>query len=273
MILCLMPLAYSSNVWDRPQSINNTMNVTIYYNITQNITNNIYYNLTNNITITNNITNNITETNNYYYLYNDTALWSAIFVMNQSLYANIDYLNISLMNESAERIFHDGILYDLLNTKLNQSQTDALYYPLSNPSGYINHTLLPTGKYLFNDSTYFMVNESALNHTINNISKIYALKTNISCYVTSGLCQNTSSKNISYAITEIRVDSLTASNKFYYELTESGNIIDRNRIKHTGSWDIEKNYGINNAVLVNISGATIDELIMTEITYLTNGVE
>lgn len=192
----------------------------------------------------------------------------------------------------------DPIAIPLINTKLNitdqryndtlmiQSVNDSvwnnfLYYynmtQIDNMFNAINSSVKqPVGIYLESNSTSFQVNESALNNTIRIISKIHRYDYNFTFNTTAGNYYNITSIPIQYLITEIKVIPTTLTNKYHFECTEYpsiNNIIDKDRIKHTGIWDIEKNYGINSIVAINISDASINEQFIIQIIYLDNGVE
>jgi hypothetical protein len=118
------------------------------------------------------------------------------------------------------------------------------------------------------------VNETYLNSTINNISKIQTIIYNMTCTTIGGTC-NATSIVISHLITEIKVIPTTSTNKYKFTMTETpntSNVIDQDRAQHTGTWNIEKNYGINSATIGIITSANINEAFTIQIIYNTNGV-
>jgi len=192
------------------------------------------------------------------YLYDNGS--NVIFFNDSALpYYNITYIEQNYYNTTYIEVNYYNMTYiDELISILNQSIKQ------------------PTGPYLSWDNTTFWINETYLNRTINNISKIRKLVYNMSCTTVSGLCSNISSINISYAIIEIKVVPTTLTTNYRFEMTEypyTTNIIDKNRVAHNGIWDIEKNYAINGQVQANITNANNDELFTISTIYLYNGVE
>jgi hypothetical protein len=208
-----------------------------------------------------------------------------INVLNGSLTGQINELNntINIINTTGNiqmlGFNTTNELYNIFYTQnnplgfINWTNATNSFYPLhSNPNGYINNSLKPNSPYFYNDSLYFYFNETKLNQTINNISKINKYINTIYCNVQSGICQNISIINVSYLITEIKVMPINNNTIYRFEATEDANNIDTNRIPHKGVWDIEKNYAINNQVQINITSNN-DELFTTQIIYIKNGVE
>lgn len=130
----------------------------------------------------------------------------------------------------------------------------------------------PTGPYLAYNTTNFWVNESALNTTINNISKVRKMTYIMNC--TGPNCNIISAINISYQITEVKVVP-TSNSPYRFSLTEYPNtalIIDKNIQAHVGTWDISKNYVIDGQVQANIINGNAEQYNIT-IVYLQNGVQ
>ena len=117
------------------------------------------------------------------------------------------------------------------------------------------------------------INETKLNQTINEISKTRQATENLTCSALSGNC-TAISNNIYYQITEIKVIPSTLSNTYNFQVVDypSLDMIDRDRIQHIGIWDISKNHALNSQVQATITGASIDESFIVQITYLINGV-
>lgn len=295
LISLMIPSVYSSGEWDRPYVMN----------VTNNITNNFYFTYDDtNISQRIDIINLSVEG-----LYNDTlALNLSVDELNQSIYylnqtfqyyRRIDVLiNASEVNKTSGT-WYNGQLLDYIidnmrsllesfNNSLSQLINISSYlnesFNILNDSVYnisqdlqdVNDSILyPDGIYLFNDSEYFYVNETSLNFTIKNISKILKYSYNLTVNIVNGSGYNSTNINISYEIMQLRVYPQTLSNKYRIQVSEfpSGNIIDRDRKKHTGVWDILKGYPVNSVIEANITDVDIDEDFIVEIIYLNNGVE
>ena len=235
VVLIIPTNTYATDQWDRPFNTN--------------------------VTVINNITV-IVE-------YNDTNLTNHINNVNISLIDYIDYVNLSIYNYVQTNYY-------------NISTIDTLYSYITTNFTYLFGivTLLnssikqPTGKYLQNDSYFFQVNETELNRTINNISKIRHIQYVDYVNVTSGSGVLISNQSINYLITNIKVNGLATS--FRSEVTEYptiSNIIDKDRIPHNKNWSIEKNYAINSTIQINITNSNNDGIFQVVIDYLQNGVE
>jgi hypothetical protein len=182
----------------------------------------------------------------------------------------LNYYNMSQIDFFFSNLSDDDSMYALNSSLANYLLVNDQRY---NESGLIKQ---PAGKYLYNDSQFFYVNESMLNLTINNISKVRVIYYNMTCTAVAGVCSVVSGVNISYEITEVKVIPTTITNNYKFQLTEyplTTNIIDKDRASHVGVWDIEKSYAINGQVQANITNANINELFTISIIYLTNGVQ
>lgn len=228
--------ASAVDVWDRPvYQLNYSLdNLTNYYTISQ-----IDYFFSQVYIELGNINNTIILVNNSVY----------------SLYNFSVYLNDSINNLS----------YDV----------DNLY----NITQDINDSILsPYGDYFLINSSgkYFIFNETKNNATIKDISKIYEYTHNMTVMAGSGQGYNISSAYIGFEIKEIQVIPSIINNKYRFQLEEypSGQVIDRERVRHTGVWDIEKNYAINySQVYANLTNVQADDNFSVIIKYLSNGVE
>jgi hypothetical protein len=175
-----------------------------------------------------------------------------------------------------DKLWKDFYVQDLIAANISSPDIDALYnitsaiiYNLSLVNSSIKQ---PSGPYLANDSTSFWVNESALNTTINNISKVRKMTYTMNC--TGPNCNVISGINISYQITEVKVIP-TSNSPYRFSLTEYPNtalIIDKNLQAHIGTWDISKNYVVDGLVQANIINGNAEQYNIT-ITYLQNGVQ
>jgi len=157
---------------------------------------------------------------------------------------------------------------ELITNNLSSPDIDILY----NLTAEIKQ---PYGKLLISNTTNFWINETLLNNTIENISKVRTIQYNLTCTTSSGTCNIISPINIYHEITEVIVTPTTPNTNYRFLLTEYPviKVIDQDRKVHVGIWDIEKNYGINNQVQATITSASSDELFTITIIYLTNGVE
>lgn len=145
--------------------------------------------------------------------------------------------------------------------------------------------------FTINLNTTVNVTYNITNNITNNVTTVYNITNNITniiqynitnqnytmnCTTVGGVCSVISSINITYLITEIKVIPFSFSNSYQSNVTEYPtvtNVIDRDIIAHTGTWAIEKNYGINGQAQANIINASIDELFRIQINYLSNGVQ
>jgi hypothetical protein len=163
---------------------------------------------------------------------------SQLFQFYYNLDSKVDALNISL------------------TSKINaiDSRVDSLNTSLTQQLSAINSTIKqPTGKYLTIFGDTFFVNETALNETIINISKIRKNLYTTTINVTSGV-GSVITPHIEVKITKLTV---AGTGTFKFEATEYPTntiIIDRDRQAHHDSWIIEKNYAINNQVNATITG-------------------
>ena len=210
--------------------------------------------------INNTLANYYTKTQIDYFLSQINLNISALNVSIQDLYSITYYLNQSFIN---------------LNTTVYGLYNNVSY--LYNFTQEINDSLLfPQGDYFIINSPYFVLNESKLNKTIRDISKIYEYTHNFSVMATSGVGFNVSTSLIGFEIKEIIVYPSIVNNKYRFQLEQypSMAVIDRDRIQHIGVWDIEKNYAINySQVSANITNVLYDDNFTVSVRYLSNGVE
>jgi len=119
-------------------------------------------------------------------------------------------------------------------------------------------------------------NETKLNETINDIADIAAYTDTVIVHVSGGEGTNLSTTSFNYLITQIIVSPPSPSETYRFEARENnftGSIIDRDRIVHTGDWDIYKRYSLNNSeVHLNISGASSDGQYEVQIKYIDNKI-
>ena len=99
--------------------------------------------------------------------------------------------------------------------------------------------------YLYNDSTYIYFNSTLLNKTIQNLAQVKAYN-----YTTAIIGDGTATTlDLSgFIITRLTVTptSNLSTYRFLATLTNSGDIVDQDRQKHTGVWSIRKNQAVYN---------------------------
>lgn len=132
----------------------------------------------------------------------------------------------------------------------------------------LTYTLLQP--YLYNTSVNASFNESKLNETIDARTLITALN-----YTTTILINNTVSVNIpllNYQITAFHIHTILTNTTYAVEYnTTSNQVIDRNRIIHTGNWDIEKRYSINETSTITFMNMNQQDIYNIEIDYIHQG--
>jgi len=228
-------------------NISQLFNTTIIYGQNISYLYNLTYNMSQDINNIEGDINNIQD--DIFYLYNYTYnLSGQLVVLNNSLVI----LNQTLTNFTV-----------LFNTTI-----DNLY----NLTYMINSTIKqPYGDYLSWNNSYFWINETKLNYTINNISEnkeyLYIGIVN----VTGGNGYLTTNYSIEYLLTRITINGLGIFRSECVEFT-NGWIIDKDRIPHNQVWDIEKNYAINDKINCTISSALVDGLYNITLTYINNGL-
>jgi hypothetical protein len=133
---------------------------------------------------------------------------------------------------------------------------------------------LETNKMNITDQRY---NDTLLienvNQSLTNLSKVKAHQENLTITTAGGIGTNTSSSLIGFLITRIKItpSSLTSNYKSLAYENSTGNIIDQDRATHIGIWDIEKNYAINNKVVINITNSNpAIETYTVNIYYIDN---
>lgn len=230
------------------------INISQLFNITNNLNNDI-----------NNIENDIVN------IYVDIdALYNLTYELSSNLTNLTDLIvvlneSITILNETLSNL---TILFNTTTFNLNSSIND-----LYNITAAINSSIKqPTGPYLSYNSSNFWINETALNTTINNISKNKQYLYISTINVTSGTGQLTTNYTIEYLLTRITINGLGIFRSQCIEYT-NGWIIDQNRIPHNILWDIEKNYAINDRVNCTITNAVTDGIYNITLTYINNGLQ
>jgi hypothetical protein len=121
---------------------------------------------------------------------------------------------------------------------------------------------------------YIIVNSGVITANItsfDNSYKLYVYNESVPVTVSGGVGSASTLSHADWVITRIYfgVPLAYAYNSEVYE-SATLNIIDRNRISHTGSWGIEKYHALNGSAVVNITNAT-DGNYVVEFTYVKSG--
>jgi hypothetical protein len=125
------------------------------------------------------------------------------------------------------------------------------------------------------DGSTLSFNESYLNNTVDDISKVRIYYINVTQLSAGGSLSYISPSLVDFYISELRIVPTTSTNRYRSSMIEypsTSNIIDKDRVQHIGTWDIELAYIINSQVQVNITNINIDENFNIIIKYLRNGV-
>lgn len=141
------------------------------------------------------------------------------------------------------------------------------------PNQTIDTTLTLVGPYLSDNGTHGFFDEAYLNSTIQNLAEVKQYEEYINFTSSGGVFSGQSSMALDFLITRITVtpSSLTTQYRFEAVKDSNGDIIDKDRKKHKGVWDIEKSIAIDND-FVNISLTQInpDDTFSVKITYIDN---
>ncbi len=121
------------------------------------------------------------------------------------------------------------------------------------------------------NGTYLFFNESYFNDSIRQQAEV-SLKTYTTTMTTSGGTASTTTSILDFEIKQITVVPTTPTTNYRFEATETttGDYVDKDRTAHSGTWDIEKNYALNNSLDLSITNANNDELFTITIKYLDN---
>jgi len=153
-------------------------------------------------------------------------------------------------------------------TGCNQSFINASELNITFPSGKAGFQ-----PWLYNDSTYIYFNESYFNQTIQEQAEVKTYEEYINVTSSGGIAYGKSSSTLDFQITRITVTPSILTTQYRFEAVKdsNGEIIDKNRIKHTGVWDIEKAIAIDNDyVNITITQANPDDTFSVKITYIDN---
>lgn len=257
-------LVEGSDQWDRPTYVVNLTPIVINFTqITDNLQSQIYnetqYRIGNDSLLQSQINSNSIDINNLYDI-TDNLNTSVI-----QLYSILSQININISD------LYNSI--SLLTTNLSNldGKINSVNNSLTSMILTVNSTIKqPTGKYLSFNSDEFWINESVLNITINNISQNKKYLNIMTVNVTNGTSYSQSS-NIRYLLTRITINGI---GNFKSECVESssGTMIDKSRQEHHLTWDIEKNYAIDDKVNCTITQANDGQYNIT-LTYINNGLQ
>lgn len=176
-----------------------------------------------------------------------------------------DFISNNFYNKSelipSNKVNQTGIYYAGLT--LNNI-IDNIYTWLTN----LDNNKLNTTDQRYNDTSYI----SLVNQSLTNLSTVKLHQENLTITTSGGIGGNISSSLIGFLITEIKVTPSSLSSQYRLNVTTySGSIIDQDRALHTGVWDIEKNYAINEKVVVNITSSNPSiETYTININYIDN---
>jgi glycerate kinase len=120
----------------------------------------------------------------------------------------------------------------------------------------------------YNDTAYI----SLVNQSLTNLSRLKYHQENITITTSAGVGGGISTSLVGFLITEIKVTPTSLTSQYKFKATTyAGNVIDQDRATHTGIWDIEKNYAINDKVVVNITNSNpAIETYTININYIDN---
>jgi len=198
---------------------------------------------------------------------------------------DLNLINISFAGDTINATTFNGQLFNggLFNGEFNWTAT----LPWLNFDGFtllFNETYLnQTITNLFGNLTYtlnqtIISNNESITNTISSLNQTLREDAEITVnylstiLVSSGGNITGSSSSFDFVINEISVVPNNASTQYQFEASEftTGNIVDRNRITHTGTWRIEKNYPIDDALNFSITSVNIDDTFNITIKYLNN---
>lgn len=155
-------------------------------------------------------------------------------------------------------------------TELTFNAYDYRWYQQAQATNPFNQSLNTSDSVTFNSVTanYFIGDGSQLtniNHSLNTYEETYYVD------VSSGSGTNVTLTTYDYVIKQFIVTPVTLTNQYRFEATEytSNLVIERDRVQHTGEWNILKWYAIeNDNIRLNISSASIDETFTIKIRYI-----
>jgi uncharacterized protein YjbI with pentapeptide repeats len=213
-----------------------------------------------------------------------TGYFQDVHVANSTLYIgesitlsaggmNGSVLNVSGGNVSADYYYGSGkFLTDINLTGISfvGGAINASNFNGGNFSGWFNWSAI--APYLYFDGYTLIFNESYLNDTIKSQAEVQVYYEIVNMTTSGGNVYATVPSLIDFEIKQITVVPTTPNTNYRFEAVEftSGDYIDKNRMVHVGTWDIAKNYAINDMINLSITSASNDELFTVTIKYLDN---
>jgi hypothetical protein len=208
-----------------------------------------------------------------------TGWFTDVHVANSTLYIgesitlsagglNGSVLNVSGGNVSADYYYGSGKF--LTDINLTGISFIGGTINASNFSGAFNWTA--EAPYLYFDGYHLTFNESYMNDTVKQLAEVQVYYEIVNMTTSGGNVYATVPSLIDFEIKQITVVPTTPNTNYRFEAVEftSGNYIDKNRMVHVGTWDIAKNYAINDMINLSITSASNDELFTVTIKYLDN---
>jgi hypothetical protein len=249
----------SSDYWDNLNSINATVleNNAGLLNIVMSFFYTLFY--------TKEEVNNSFISNTGYNFLNGTLNVTNIYA------DNLDVLNLTARQINAINITADTI--DAVNMTVQDLSAATIFarnftvngtpegFCLSDGTGCENITPNINGiaPWIITNGGNISFNETYLNSTISDISEVQQTYTSTIVTSTGGTGSGVSN-SLSFVIKEIQVVPTNPTDQYRFEAIETtnGNIVDKNRKLHTGTWRIEKDYIIDDSLNFSITSANPD---------------
>ena len=114
-----------------------------------------------------------------------------------------------------------------------------------------------------------------VNSTITTIANVNAFSQTVPVTIVGGAGTNTSTV-INYYLTQLIVTPPTNTTTYNFQATQNnatGYMVDKDRMTHTGIWNIEKGYSLTNDTLyLNIYNSSSNGLFSVQIKYINNKI-
>ena len=123
-----------------------------------------------------------------------------------------------------------------------------------------------------NSSWLATYNSSYNTYAYNQTNKLKAYAINTSISVIAGSGSATTLIIPGFLVTQLIVTPTTSTNSYRFEANETtiNNPVDRDRVQHSGIWNIQKSYSLNNTITFYIRNASINETIVVTTKYTDN---
>ena len=168
---------------------------------------------------------------------------------------NCTYVNTTLGNLTQLILSMNQTLQNLVNSNFANSSSDGSIIFLPNNTANLNWT--------------------QVNSTITTIANVNAFSQTVPVTIVGGAGTNTSTV-INYYLTQLIVTPPTNTTTYNFQATQNnatGYMVDKNRMTHTGIWNIEKGYSLTNDTLyLNISNSSSNGLFSVQIKYINNKI-